>query len=291
MGAALWTVASLIQTTANFLGPKGIPSPRLEAEILLAKVLDLSRVALYVNFDRALTGPELDAYRELVRRRSKFEPSAYILGEKEFYKLPLKVSPATLIPRPETEGLVDEALRLARAREDPLRVLDVGAGSGAIALAFKANLPAAEVWGVDISPAALAIARENARALALDARFLESDLLRSPELAGDFDLILANLPYVPTPELAGLPPDTRDYEPTLALDGGPDGLNLYRRLLAEAPPRLRPQGRLLLEIHPPQLEPLSQLARERSLEPLAPVLDYSSRPRIFVARHAAPPNL
>jgi release factor glutamine methyltransferase len=282
-----WSVAELLQTTAEYLAKKDSSCPRLESELLLGMVLGLKRVQLYINFERPVEEKELAAFRELVRRRAKHEPVAYIMGAKEFYKLSFKVSPDTLIPRPETEHLVDEALRLAKAMESQsIRVADVGCGSGAIALSLAANLPPAQVEATDISPGALAVARENAKELGLEDRvsFWEGDLARPLENSEPFQLILSNLPYVPSPDMASLPPDVAQYEPKTALDGGPDGLSLFRRLLPQAQKLLCPEGRILLEIHPPALEEVGNIAKEAGFFPLPPVLDYSKKARVFVAK-------
>jgi release factor glutamine methyltransferase len=282
-------VAEILSVTAGFLGKKGIPSPRLDAELLLGKVLDLPRVRLYISFERELSAGEVDLYRELVRRRSRREPAAYILGEKEFYSLPLKVTRATLIPRPETERLVDEALLFAKdALASPdgkgLSVCDVGTGCGAVAAALAANLPLAEVEASDVSPAALECARENLASLDLSRVLLAlGDLLDAPFQARDFDLVCANLPYVPSSDIPGLPPDVRDYEPALALDGGEGGLELYLRLLPQAAARLRPRGALLCECQPDQFPALGREACRLGLMPRPPAEDLSGRDRIFSA--------
>lgn len=280
-----WLVGRLLTTTASFLKEKGCACPRLDAELLLSRVLSMSKVQLYVNFDRALNQPELDEYRELVRRRCRHEPVAYILGRREFYGLALKTTPAALIPRPETEHLVDEALRLARelwpGRE--LALADLGCGSGAIALALAKNLPSAEIAAVDLSPEALALARENAAALGLAERvtFVPGDLL-APLAGRRFHLICANLPYIPTPEMAGLMPDVGLHEPHLALDGGPRGLSLIERLLESAPDHLEDQGRLLLEIWPDSLAELEGLAGSLGYRLDEPIRDLAGFNRIVV---------
>ncbi|MDR2352575.1 MAG: peptide chain release factor N(5)-glutamine methyltransferase [Deltaproteobacteria bacterium] len=283
VGVKTWTIAEILKTTADFLGQKNIPSPRLEAEILLARVLNLSRVQLYVNFERTLLTSELDMFREFVRRRSRHEPTAYILGEKEFYQLTLKVNHDTLIPRPETEHLIDEALRLNQQPHPS--VLDVGTGSGAIALAIAHNIPGAKVLGLDISLKALEVAKLNREKLNLKVSFQQADLLSGPLEEAPFDFILANLPYVPAEDIPSLPPDILNYEPLIALDGGPGGISLLNKLLEQAPLYLKPNGYILLEIHPPQLTALTDLALAHNLTPLPPVSDYANLTRIFVAKY------
>ncbi|MDR1870547.1 MAG: peptide chain release factor N(5)-glutamine methyltransferase [Deltaproteobacteria bacterium] len=278
-----WNAADLLTTTANFLGEKGLSSPRLEAELLLSAVLGLTRVQLYVNYERILSPAELEAYRVLIRRRIAHEPAAYILGRKEFYLLNLKVTPQTLIPRPETELLVDEALSLVKGLADPL-IVDIGCGSGAIALALAKNLPQAQIVATDISAEALAVAQENARNLGLErVEFLLGDLTE-PLNGRAFSLVCANLPYVPTGDFPSLDPGVTRFEPRLALDGGPDGLAVYQRLLSQVKNVLKPQGYLLMEIHPPTLEALEQIIRASGLNFIRPIADFNRTNRLVLAQ-------
>jgi release factor glutamine methyltransferase len=276
----IWTVAEILLTTANFLSEKGFASPRLEAELLLTEVIKLKRVELYVNFDRNLTEDEVVGYRNLLKRRLQHEPTAYIMGFKEFYGLNFKVTRDTLIPRPETEHLVDEALALAK---NTLCLADIGCGCGAIALALAKNLPQARIWAADISPEALEVAKFNAQALGLSGQveFLTGDLAQP--LSGHFGIICANLPYIPADEMAGLPKDVADFEPHLALDGGAGGLDLYRRLIPQIPPLLAPEGYLLLEIWPPSLNELTQILAHNGLHLLRVIVDYGRQNRVAVA--------
>ncbi|MGL4207957.1 MAG: peptide chain release factor N(5)-glutamine methyltransferase, partial [Candidatus Adiutrix sp.] len=220
-----WTVGQIIRTTSDFLAQKKVGTPRLDAELLLGHVLKMSKVQLYVNFERILTATELDSYRTLIRRRSIHEPVAYILNRKEFYGLDLKTTKAALIPRPETEHLVDEALRLAKelGPNGEVSIADIGCGTGAIILALAKHLPLAKLWAVDISPDALALAQENARTLGFSEISFHQGNLLEPLGGLDFHLICANLPYIPTDSMATLMPDVGLYEPHLALDGGPQG--------------------------------------------------------------------
>lgn len=226
-------------------------SPRLDAELLLGQALDRPRTALLAAGPEPLGATEAAAFESLLRRRLAGEPLAYIRGQAWFHGLPLAVGPAVLIPRPETEGLVEWALAWIAATERPLRVLDLGTGSGAIALALAAQLPAERLPRIeasDISAPALALARANARRLGLGdrVRFRRSDLL--PQRPRHYDLVLANLPYVGEDERDTLPPEVRDHEPPEALFAGPDGLALLHRLCADLPERLAPGGALGLEI-------------------------------------------
>jgi release factor glutamine methyltransferase len=285
MSEKIWTVASIITVTTEFLGKRDPSSPRLEAELLLAEVLKLDRVGLYTSFDRELTEPELSAYRVLVKRRGEHEPVAYILGRKEFYRLPLTVTRDTLIPRPETERLVDEAARLAKEMgSEEIRIADVGCGSGAIAVALAKTLPKARITAIDVSEPALKVARINIEAHGVADR-VETRLgsLLAP-LAGErLELICANLPYVPDADMSTLAPDVAAYEPRLALAGGPEGLDLIAPLIEAAPAHLTPGGRLVLEIWPDSFAKAAALCERAGLKPMEPVLDLSCKNRILVA--------
>ncbi|MDR2349102.1 MAG: peptide chain release factor N(5)-glutamine methyltransferase [Deltaproteobacteria bacterium] len=282
-----WTIGEILDVTTGFFAERGMKhSPRLEAELLLAKVINLSRVNLYVNFERVLAEDEITAYRALVARRGKFEPVAYILGEKEFHGIPFKVDSRVLVPRPETELIADEVLRLARKTGDPKpSILDIGTGSGAIAVTLAKKLPESFVTASDLSPDALAAARENAEANGLaNIAFILADLTDPPfPEDGEFDFVLANLPYVSSAEMAKLPPDVKNHEPAMALDGGPDGLDLYRRLVPKTKKLLKPGGRALFELDPGQFPAMTELATENGLTPLEPLKDLARFDRIFAA--------
>jgi release factor glutamine methyltransferase len=227
----------------------------------VAHALGLPRLQLYVQFDRPLLPEELAAIRALIKRRQAGESVAYLVGKKEFWGLEFAVDARVLVPRPDTETLIEEAReRLAGAPVESLRVADIGTGSGAIGLTLAKLFPAAAVFAVDVSPAALEVARGNAERLGLAVTFLEGDL--GAPLAGQppFSLIAANLPYIPSGELGGLPAEVK-VEPTLALDGGPDGLALVRRLVAEAPALLGGGGVLALEIGAGQAPATAELLR------------------------------
>jgi release factor glutamine methyltransferase len=250
-------------------------TPRLDAELLLAHVLGWARARLLAEVRLSLTEMQATAFRELVMRRAALEPVAYLIGHKEFYGIDLTVDRRALMPRPETELLVDLALGFARRRMKDERpketdttslvvrpssfvVADIGAGSGAIAIALALHLPEARIDAIDISPDALALAQQNVErhGLAGRVRLIQGDLLAS--LAAPVDLIVANLPYT---ILSEIDEGVRRYEPHLALDGGADGLELYRRFLAQAPTKLRPGGTVLLEIGATQAAAVTDLAR------------------------------
>jgi release factor glutamine methyltransferase len=245
---------------------EGVESPRLDAELLLAHVLGVNRAAILTWPDRRLTPKQLTRYRKLVSRRAGREPLAYIVGHREFYDLDFVVDARALIPRPETELLVEHAVRTARRIvsrvETPLEIADVGAGCGAISVTLAVHLPGATIYALDDSAGALSLTAENAHrhSVADCVHPLRGDLL-SP-LPRQVDLITANLPYVTTGEWEQLPPEIRVYEPRAALDGGHDGLTLIRRLLAMAGPYLLPGGALLLEIGASQGAAVTALARQ-----------------------------
>jgi release factor glutamine methyltransferase len=266
------------------LGNEGIDSPRLDAELLLAHVLGVNRAAILARPDQRLTPKELTRYRNLVTRRAGREPLAYIVGHREFYGLDFAVDARALIPRPETELLVEHALSIARQLDPPLQIADVGAGSGAIAVTLAVHLRQATLYALDDSAGALAVVAENARRHQVDGRVhcLQSDLLSA--LPGPVDLITANLPYVTSEEWPDLDPEIRDHEPRAALDGGPDGLDLIRRLLATAGPYLRPGSALLLEIGASQGTPVTALARVHLPQARVQVhQDYAGLDRLVIA--------
>ena len=241
-----WTVLDVIRWTAARFSERGLPTPRLDAELIVAHVLALPRVQLYVQFDRPLSATELPDIRALIKRRQAGESVAYLVGKKEFWGLDFAVDARVLVPRPDTETLVEEARARLDGAEAP-RIADVGTGSGALAVTLAKLRPDAAVFASDISAAALEVARGNAERHGVAVTFLEGDLAAPLEGQAPFSLIVANLPYVPSADLAALPPEVRA-EPVLALDGGADGLDLARRLVEAAPALLAPGGTLALEI-------------------------------------------
>lgn len=233
---------------SKLLAERGIESPRLDAEVILSNVLDVSKAQLYARPDRRLYSMHQLVYRAWVKRRAEHEPVAYVVGYKEFYGLDFYVDRRVLIPRPETELLVEKAIELAHEIRGAPILADVGTGSGAIAISLALHLPQALIYATDISEETLAVAALNCKGHEVQerVRLLAGDLL-SP-LPEPVDLIVANLPYVRRTEFEGLARDIVDYEPRLALNGGPDGLEYVHRLLAQAGPYLQPQGAILLEI-------------------------------------------
>jgi release factor glutamine methyltransferase len=280
-----WTVLKVIKWTSDYFAERGIEGGRLDAELLLADLLELDRVGLYLQFDRPLTMDELTRYRERVGRRARREPLQYILGRAEFWSLPFRVTPAVLVPRPETEVLVEEALLRA---EGCARILDVGTGSGAIAVALAHELPGVTVTAIDISPEALAVAAENARTNGVaDRVHLEpGDLQRLPP--GDYDLVVSNPPYIALTDLPELMPEVRDFEPQLALAGGADGLDSYRSLARQAPQLLTAGGWLLLEIGVGQADAVRDLLLGAGLVEVFCRDDYAHLPRVVGGRKPEP---
>jgi len=254
--AETWTVLKLLKWTAEYFSGKGIDNGRLDSELLLADTLKLNRVGLYLNYDRPLTAEELTLFRKQVERRARREPLAYILGRCEFWSLPFVVTPAVLIPRPDTEVLVEEALKRLPPQG---RVLDVGLGSGAIAVAIAHERSDARVEGIDLSPEALAVALENAAAngVAEQVTFRQGDLFALN--GGPYDLIVSNPPYIAAGEMPTLMPEVRDFEPSLALVAGADGLDCYRALVPAAWPQLSAGGWLLVEVGAGQSQAVQDL--------------------------------
>jgi release factor glutamine methyltransferase len=248
-----WTVRRIVDVTTEFLKKQGSETPRLDTEILLAHVRNCRRIELYTRYDELVTDEQRDRLRELVRRRAKSEPVAYLVGHREFFALDFRVTPDVLIPRPDTETLVLELLEAAKGYEAP-RIVDLGTGSGCIAVAAAVNCPAASVTAVDVSEAAIAVARENAQRhkVADRIRFLQGDLFQPVGVDERFEVVVSNPPYVAEGELDQLQREVRLHEPRSALVAGPDGLDVVRRLIADSPARLVPGGQLLFEISPEQ---------------------------------------
>ena len=253
MTDAVWTIQRLLAWTTDFFRERGIESPRLDAEVLLSALLGRDRMYLYVHFDEPLEPEELARFRGYVKERAAHVPLAYVLGRREFMGLDFRVTRDTLIPRPDTEILVQCAVDFLCARLEAgataCTIADIGAGTGAIALSTLHYTEGTCADAVDISPAAAAVARENAEMLGLTERIdIHVGDLLAPLAGGRYDMILSNPPYIPTADIATLMPEVRSYEPHLALDGGADGLNIYRRLMADAPALLKEGGAVAVEV-------------------------------------------
>lgn len=285
---AAWTIKALLSWTTDYLHKKGVEprEARLEAQVLLGHVLSCPRIELVARSDEEPTDDQKAGFKDLIRRRVDGWPVAYLVGRREFYLLTFEVSPAVLIPRPDTETLVLEALRLLKGRPGP-RVLDLGTGSGCIAVSLAYQCKGATVAAVDVSPDALEVARRNAarHGVADRVAFHRGDLFAPLAAGAAFDLIVSNPPYVTPAELAGLAPEVRDHEPRVALDGGPDGLAFYRRIAADAGRFLAPGGVVLVEVG------WTQDAAVRALFGNVPdltvgpsVKDGAGRPRVVTAK-------
>lgn len=276
------TVGEILRRAESYLGERGCDNPRLDAGLLLAHALGVERIQLYVQHERFLRPAEIDVFRELVRRRGRREPVAYLTGTREFWSMPIEVDRRVLIPRPDTETVL-EAIEVEL--EAPARFVDVGTGSGCLACALAAMFPGARGEAVDRDNRALELAGRNLEKLGYAGRVaLRCGHLLEPVTPGAVDLVCANLPYIPSGELDGLAPDVRLYEPLEALDGGPDGLALLRELVGAVPARLAPAGALVLEVGAGQAGRVVDLCRRAGLGRITTRRDLAGRERVVVAK-------
>jgi release factor glutamine methyltransferase len=275
----------VIQRSTEFLQRKAVDSPRLQAELLLAHVLGMPRMQLYLNFERTLAESELAACRELVKRRGQREPLQQIVGSTSFCGLEIALNRYVLVPRPETELLAELGWEFLLTLGEPQTALDFGTGSGCLAVALAVKCPTASLRATDVSAEALALAAQNATRLGVAERiqFIQADGFSGLPGGLQFRLIISNPPYIPSGEIEQLQPEVRDYEPRHALDGGPDGLDFYRRFAAESPPFLSAGGRLMTEIGDGQAEAVHSIFQEQNWVVERVVEDYTRRPRIVVA--------
>jgi release factor glutamine methyltransferase len=285
-----WTIGRLLQWTTGYLKDRHAESPRLDAEVLLAHALGCQRIQLYTRFEEEPVETVRDAYRALVKERAAGKPVAYLVGKREFYSLSFRVTPDVLIPRPETEFVVVRLLDLAAKRAEAggsLSILDVGTGSGILAVCAAKYLPAARVTAVDISPAALDIARKNAAEHGVGQRidFVESDLLTALPADATFDFIVSNPPYITTAEMEKLAVDVRKFEPRQALEAGQRGTEVIERLIPQAAERLLTGGTLLIEVSP-MIEPRVRelIASEKRFDAQPTTKDMAGLPRVVEAR-------
>jgi release factor glutamine methyltransferase len=279
-GAVTWTTLAVLDWTTQRFTEAGIASARLEAQLLLAHVLRCSRVQLYTGFDKPLAEQELAGYRDLIKRRLGGESVAYLLGEQEFWGLPFYVDASVLVPRPDTETVIEVARSLRPDPAAPCRVLDLCTGSGAIAISLAKELPGARVVATEVSPDAAAIARRNAERNGVADRVeIRVGDLFAPVAGEQFDLIAANPPYVATGVIATLSPEVRK-EPPLALDGGPDGLGFYDRICAAAPAHLLPGGAIVLEHGYDQADPVRALLEAAGFLRVTLARDLGKNPRV-----------
>lgn len=294
MGSNSWVIKTLLKVTSDYLSQKNIDSPRLNAEILLAHLLGVDRVDLYLNFDQPLQESEVNGYRKLIRRRLGHEPVQYITGVQGFWSLEFKVSPAVLIPRPESELLIEEGLRRINIdsyrQGRPPNCLDLGTGCGALAVTLAAEVPEARIWAADVSAAALEVARFNAQKhkVADRVEFFCGHLLEPVNADGlKFDLIVSNPPYVAVEEYDQLPPEVRDWEPRKALDGKKAGMFYISEIIRRGPEFLNPHGWLLLEMAPGQTKAALGLIEETGgYRDKTRIKDYSRRYRVVIAQRA-----
>ena len=302
------TVLEAIQKSTEFLARKGVESPRLQTELLLAHLLKMPRMKLYLNFDRVLLPAEIDSLRELIKRRGLREPLQHITGSTSFCGYEIAVSRHALIPRPETELLAELGWKfLSTISHQPSTALDFGTGTGCIAIALATKCPAAKITALDISADALALAKQNAlqNQVAERIEFLHGDGFATLTRWGErprapkpdsqdgspgvsphqFDLLISNPPYIASAEIATLEPEVKDFDPRGALDGGADGLDFYRRLAAEAKPFLKPDGKIMLEFGDGQADDIKKILENEKWIVEAVQVDYSHRARILIARH------
>jgi len=291
------TVLEVIQKSADFLNKKGVDSSRLQAELLLAHVLNLPRMKLYLNFERQLTEPEADAMREFVKRRGLREPLQHITGSTSFCGFEIAVNRNVLVPRPETELLAEAGWQfLGRAGAPPPAdgahgvtrptALDFGTGSGCIAIALAAKCPATLVTALDVSADALELAKHNAERNGVAERisFVQGNSFEALPSGAEFDLIVSNPPYIPSGEIASLQPEVRDFDPRAALDGGPDGMDFYRMFAAQAADFLKLDGKVMLEFGDGQAAEIRKIFESQKWIVEAVRDDYSQRQRIAVVR-------
>lgn len=284
MQGGLRTVRELLTLATDYFQKKGITSSRLDAELLLAHVLKIDRVKLYCSLEQPVDGNETSEYRELVRRRKAFEPIAYITGQKEFYGLKFAVSPDVLIPRPDTETLI-EAVRDLVSDTKALRICDVGTGSGAIAVTLASLFPKCDVTATDLSKEAIELATKNAETHCVKDRihFIQCDLIS--ESSGRFDLIVSNPPYIPDKDREDLQPEIRLFEPEGALFGGEDGLDVIRRLISTSVDLLVTGGSLLVEIDGRQSKKVANLIRNAGVfDTIGTLNDLTGKERVVLAQ-------
>jgi release factor glutamine methyltransferase len=281
------TVLEVIQRSTEYLARHGVESARRNIEEMLAQVLRLPRLQLYLNFERELTEAQLEAVRRMVKRRGQREPLQHILGNACFCGLEIGAGPQALVPRPETELLAERAWRFLQTVSSPApAALDLGTGTGCLAIALAVKVPAAQVVAVDISPEALGLARRNAEAhqVADRVQWVQGDAFAALPAGRRFDLVVSNPPYIASAEIETLEPEVKDFDPRLALDGGPDGLAFFRRLAGETAGWLTPGGRLMCEFGDGQATALREIFAAQNWIVESVEEDYNHRPRVLVAR-------
>ncbi len=286
-----YRILDILKLSSDYLAKKGIENARLNAELLLGNVLKLNRVQLYLNFERPLAPEELEAYRQLLRRRAAHEPIQYILGETEFFSLKFKLNRSTLIPRPETELLVDTVIEQCRIRyitKDLISICDIGTGCGNIAIALAKHLPNSQVMAIDTHPEAIKIAEQNAAAHEVGDRikFIQYDILsQDQKIAGGFDVVVSNPPYISRQEFDQLPNEVKNFEPRIALAGGEDGLDFYRKIAKLAPSLLLASGFVAVEIGATQFDAVFELfSTTKIFQSIELIRDLNGLPRVVLAK-------
>ncbi len=277
------TVLESIKLSTEFLTNKGIESPRINAELMLANILNCKRLDLYLSFERPLSEGETNLYREFIRRRSKFEPLQYILGSVEFYGLEFKVNKSVLIPRPETEILVETILKSVE-KDSALNILDIGTGSGIIAISLAKNLPASSITAIDSSDSALVIAKENAELNGVEKqiKFKSSDIITNEvDLGYPFDIVVSNPPYISMEDYKDLAPELRLYEPQIALTDNFDGLNFYRTITGKSKTLLNKGGKLFFELGQGQSKKVSDILQQANFSNIVIKKDYQNIDRVI----------
>ncbi len=287
-----WNITRLINWTSEYLQEKGFENAKLNAERMLAHVLSLDRLHLYLNYDRPLTAEELQRFKRLLQRRLRWEPLQYILGETEFMSLPFKVNPDVLIPRPETEILVEKVLEFCQSQFSnklEIHILDIGTGSGCIAISLARYLSNAQITALDISPEALKIARENALLNQVDNRldfvlfdFLNTDIPRN--WFNKFHVIVSNPPYIARHEFDSLPKEVKDFEPPIALLDGGDGLTFHRKISETAPRLLKAEGIVAVELAMGQAEKVKPLFAEKGFKKITIFTDLTGIERVLIGQ-------
>ena len=289
MDGERWTVLKLIDWTKDYLAKAGLANPRLEAEVLLARVLDMTRVQLYTQYDSVPSREERARFKELIRRRIAGEPTQYLTHRAEFYSVPLFVDKRVLVPRPETEVLVDVAVAAVEDRNAPIRVADLCTGSACIALALAKTLPRATIYAVDRSEEALVVARRNIHDNGLDERVkvFSGDLLAplmDAGLLGRLDLVVSNPPYVREDEFDRLPVEVRDHEPREALVAGSEGTELHARIIEAAPAAMAKGARLILELSPEQSDDVKAMMVAAGFTDVTFTRDYAGHYRVVAGK-------
>ena len=298
--AQIWTILSLLNWSQNYLSEKNIQQSRLDSEILLSTTLGLKRLDLYLQFERILNEEELASFKTVLKRRANFEPIAYILGKKEFWSREFEVNSDVLIPRPETELLIEQTLKIlgpspqpsptggeggsegkGRQGEGERSVLEIGTGSGILAITLAKEIKNTQVDAIDISPKALALAKKNSDRLETSSKinFIEADFT-SYNFSKTYDMIISNPPYIPSQEIETLMKDVSNFEPRLALDGGKDGLDFYRKIAQKAPALLKPQGFVVVEIGESQAKDVTKIFEDAGLKNISVIKDYSDHNRV-----------